>query len=101
MYKLRQSAATRAWSTSSATSRAPSTKDYVLVLGDKKIEYEKNNMNEEVRLEIITDANWRGEADAKSTSGGVLRLGSWILQTWSRTQPVVRSPLAASRSYSP
>ena len=63
--------------------------DYTLGLEDKESEYQKNNMNEEVHLEIITDANWRGEADGKSTSGGVLRLGSWILQTRSRTQSVV------------
>ena len=75
------------------------TKDYILVLEDKKIEYEKNDMNEKVHLEVITDANWRGEADGKSTSGGVLRLGGWILQTWSRTQSVV-ALFAASRSYS-
>eukprot|EP00972_Heterocapsa_arctica_P074185 10948917-Heterocapsa_arctica.AAC.1 len=40
-------------------------------------------------LEVVTDAGWRGDEHGRSTSGAVLSLSGWTLQTLSRTQSVV------------
>eukprot|EP00972_Heterocapsa_arctica_P058445 8622557-Heterocapsa_arctica.AAC.1 len=40
-------------------------------------------------LEVMTDAGWRGDEQGRSTSGAILSLSGWTLQTLSRTQSVV------------
>ena len=39
---------------------------------------------------MFTDSDWAGEVESrKSTSGGVMQLGSHVLKTWASTQSVI------------
>eukprot|EP00972_Heterocapsa_arctica_P039330 5792794-Heterocapsa_arctica.AAC.1 len=51
------------------------------------IEIDSSKPNNQV--EVMVDASWANAADRKSTSGGVLRLQGFLLETWSRTQNVI------------
>lgn len=41
-------------------------------------------------VEVVTDSDWAGcRKSRRSTSGGVVRIGSHVVKTWSRTQKAV------------
>ena len=41
-------------------------------------------------INMFTDSDWAGEVESrKSTSGGVMQLGSHVLKTWASTQSVI------------
>eukprot|EP00972_Heterocapsa_arctica_P058012 8558555-Heterocapsa_arctica.AAC.1 len=58
------------------------TRDYAMHFGRKRETADEN-------LEVVTDAGWRGDEHGRSTSGAVLLLSGWTLQTLARTQSVV------------
>ena len=39
-------------------------------------------------VEAVTDANWATSADLRSTSGGLVKVGGFMVAQWSRTQPI-------------
>ena len=41
-------------------------------------------------MEVYTDSDWAGcSKTRRSTSGGVIKIGSHVVKTWSRTQKAV------------
>ena len=64
-----------------------------------KVEYifEEQTATEEVRC--FVDANWGGEYDARSVSGGALLIGGSLVLTWSRTQGSTALSSAESELY--
>ena len=65
------------------------------------LRYVKGTMNAELELKLTealetevcakVDASWASGQDCRSTSGGTLWLGGWLISHWSRTQPLSRS----------
>jgi len=64
------------------------------------LRYLKQTLNLELWLSVgekpdafdvvsTVDANVASGENRRSTSGGLLRVGGWLVETWSRTQPVV------------
>ena len=59
-------------------------------IGEVKFEYKWQSEEEAREISVYVDSDWAGcKMTRKSTSGGVLKVGSHVLRTWSSTQPTI------------
>ena len=70
------------------------------VAGRKRVVWKFGYQDEPEGLEVFGDSDWGGRVgNRKSTSGGVIMLGSHCIKTWSSTQGAVALSSAEAEFY--
>ena len=72
---------------------------YMLNFGDTVFEYSWQE-EDVMTLKVFTDSDWAGcTKSRRSTSGGIMQMGTHTLKTWSNTQPTVALSSAEAEYY--